>query len=1679
MKKVLFFIIAMVCAALNVQASISVWPTSTNGVDGYGIYDWDNPGEIAAFLNGTYDGTVYNGSAKDDNWVTDLLPLVKAAETVKLGGNADSPKEPINTDDLKALEKLTKVKYLRMDNCFPAVGTDFSQIKIGSTDLLDATMPVGLTKDQIKQANDALKATATGLKTTSGITGTVTTTTTYQYWYELNGQTLEYTGTNAAEGAIITLNNYDVEVPLTAAAGYPVIKYTNSKNNNKSESATANDVISGGKIIPEYVPVALTEVDNPSFSYNGTAYPFNYGVDANGVTTQAIWNWGGTPNPIPSGTQLDVEHNYSYTYKFRRTDWGATDEDTYTYNGEPLIDPVDGHKYALIPNLQSETHRYQFDITTSEYKYTYTDLNGATQNYPAEGVLSSPDDDMKYTLQYTGEVGPLTMTTKVTKELTVDGSTIYVNEAGTLSDVNFMFTNAQNTNLKSAKNVTIVGQMNNSDVSYLSNFKSRELVDLSDAEFVSGAKGEDVIKTLNDQCSGNTDPLRNVALVLPTNNAAAGTATGAGTVNQHEVWYNLNGYNAYKNLKCIAYFADADKKDLRVYGTDATVGKLAPVVKSGETSITFEYAYAADPANGMAGALPANNSQIYPQATSTFLSEGVSALPAVNVNFNVMNISNLGLDFSSLNPETHYIVIPTNTTTSKESETVTHYPGFDDETRYSYPNSVYVVATYKDIVVPYSDNCSYDDFQYVATEPTTITYVRPVYGTGHLSGAADYIPMYMKTASRMNVIGQLNSVDVATLGDVHATTVDLVRAHISEADLASYSSDYVEYLGLPDGTAGAMGVTSPDDFAFKASCPQLKALGAYNPTTKTYSVHSTVRTVTYGEGVDDHNNPIVALQENSIYKITNMCAPNTTRVAGMTNGMENLVASGYLTLDDIHANGGVVTGTTTNDQNQTVDVQSGQAGLESNNSCTIKTADFENAVFLDNSHMNFMGGLKEATGIGVGACWANILEQIILPTDPRVYTIPRGALNNCKSLTEICIPYNFEHLCDGVFDNGRLDHITTTDANGALIDNGDHTFTFSANLKELGEKPAGAMQKVSAQVFPHNTVVYEVYCLATTTPKCYRDVFPANMLAGWGSFNNKIYSREKYMGDPNSNDGSGTYTMLRFPSKESYALEADYNTNAQRYTDVNKVYTKKDQTGAVDANGETPVWPTQREAYRTFAQASLGLTWNDWQTGYDINREVNGPDGKLTGASGSYSMSDVPEKYTTNINTTDYGFMGNIHPADSEGDYDFTNYEGWHQFVLTMATYVEPAEKIENEKIIRDYEATEWYTFCIPYDMNYKQVVEWLGIPKSTDEVETRLNGTKVERDMLPDVRQLVAVHRTAANGSGKNTVKLTLTTNLIEEGSASYLNVDLTTDAVTPMPAQPTNKTYTADTKRMLVGGRPYIIKAYKRKVNLEPGQVDPYKIKGQNLGKMIMTRYADEFDLSASVTENGLYEQLGDGDLATLRFAIPFEHHKILATHTNADKTEGSVYIEDGKEKKYYYTMVGQFWQQPLPQYCLYMSHDRWYRYTNTKLGYTWDPYKCVIMATQELVKEDGDKHYGGGYRRGADDEYTNYPVPETGTTDLLTTDFKLGFLDGRDDDDFTTNGAARYIFSFDDDIVELDENGNEVTAIERLDGETIAPAVSDGKVYNMAGQYVGQSTDGLTKGLYIVNGKKVVIK
>ena len=117
-------------------------------------------------------------------------------------------------------------------------------------------------------------------------------------------------------------------------------------------------------------------------------------------------------------------------------------------------------------------------------------------------------------------------------------------------------------------------------------------------------------------------------------------------------------------------------------------------------------------------------------------------------------------------------------------------------------------------------------------------------------------------------------------------------------------------------------------------------------------------------------------------------------------------------------------------------------------------------------------------------------------------------------------------------------------------------------------------------------------------------------------------------------------------------------------------------------------------------------------------------------------------------------------------------------------------------------------------------------------------------------------------------------------------------------------------------------------------------------------------------------------------------------------------------------------------------------------------------------------------GKYRNAADSQYPASTGTDSDGGYMFDGLLRIGFLNGLDDSDFTEAAGAKYEIAFDDFIQEIEDDEVSVTAIESLDGSTVyTPTVE--KIYNMAGQYVGSSVDGLGKGMYIVNGKKVVIK
>lgn len=779
-------------------------------------------------------------------------------------------------------------------------------------------------------------------------------------------------------------------------------------------------------------------------------------------------------------------------------------------------------------------------------------------------------------------------------------------------------------------------------------------------------------------------------------------------------------------------------------------------------------------------------------------------------------------------------------------------------------------------------------------------------------------------------------------------------------------------------------------------------------------------------------------------------------------GLQSVTLTGNLNAADIAAN------TTTHHVDASGHWVSGGANATSialsGEQGTITTIDLRGAVFEEYTPT----GGKLTSDMNFSYAGLASLHDIILPTSNEMTLIPAECFMGITTFNDLCIPYNYKKIDNAALLNAYCGHITTTDANGALIDNGEHSYTFSANLEEIGTKPAtpdaNGVYSLDRVVFPQNRGVTDVYVLAHQVPKCYANAFPANMLYGWGGFKGGTfpYCREKY---DNSADGSMIFTVLHFPDEASYNTSTDtdkeksYNIMKQKYTDVTKVYSMKEQTGAVDANGDAIFWPTFSELRRAYNQASDGIIWDDWVANYDSNHEVNGGD-------------FIPTSSQADASTPGEGNHSPLITVSTVG-YNFTNYEGWHQFTLSQATYVEPDKIVNNEIVTNEYvEPDRWYTFCIPFSITADQLKEILGVPASTATVKSKVykkDGiTVVEEESTghnPEARTLNSVERKPGT---PNEVTFNFTQPLVQDNNDTYFfwNINESSPAASGVAACGNTEKNKVIALR---GGLPYIIKPYL-----------PKGVTVKNLGQYVMQRFGKMFteDQACGNLGTDYYEQLGTRNKLTSRFVKPYEKHKIQAFYDKGDNTSG--YYTHTNSKKYNYAFIGQFWEQDLPRYSFYVVNGKWYRYASGNKGYKLAPYKCVIMCSPE--DDDDAKPNSGKYRSASRSNFPNV-VKELDDDDIFNGVFNLGFLDGLDDSDFNegthSSRESNYIFSLDEDIIEYDENGNQVTSIDNLDGEDLKPAISDGKIYNMAGQYVGKSPEDLSKGMYILNGKKFVVK
>lgn len=1277
---------------------------------------------------------------------------------------------------------------------------------------------------------------------------------------------------------------------------------------------------------------------------------------------------------------------------------------------------------------------------------------------------------------------------KVLVEITAAGNTLSDNVDTALSTIG-------GTPAPTAANVEILhvtGTLTTTDLEYIKdNMPALKLLDLSEAT-LSGVTATDLTTA-----SANSKKIStSTAIVL------------SGLTNDESVILTDVKTLQDAGFECVAYYTSKANKRLNVYAYSGTVGKLkssSPAVIDNATGITFLPRYY--------DTTPESTSNQYPEAQPSLLT-ALGTLPPFSIDMTWLNIDKLGVNFGGLNENTHYLVIPQNSSAATITRsgivyhndfTTTGTDGVVDGTEhryYHFGENIYAVSTYKSQNGPWAQKAYFGGEAtelgpWIPNKQSTanLTYVN---STGHLGACIPYMSTRQTEAEIHAIAGTVNSTDITSLSSgVTNSYLDLSRSTLSgDITWSSYSNASVKIIVMPheySTTASGLPTVGSCAQLYGIGCHLLSDVDASNGAKKCTLVYMAQKEGGMADMIKASNriHPGLATRYNRVTSLIVGGPVNAFDLSTRTDGIDD---NGHLMTSVDENNIMTVAGTGNSGS------LSGYAGvmdywdLSKVTLPIYNTRDGKDYCF-DNSTHTYATSDTSTDGFSYqnDLCFSMIglvpdtydPFSCKLPTDESVWRLPTDAFYNGHGMTELNLPFNYQYIGNGAFTDTYLTHITTTDAiNGNIVDNGEHTYTLSANLKEIGDNPGvGKALDANQTVFPQNREVYDVYVLATDVPKCYANAFAANVLYGWGGFQGGTfpYCRDKYI------NGSNWFCVLRYPYKAAWdaahstsgARESGFDLASRRaapsttldlttidnyeemeaaYTDVYKIYTKKEQTGAVDANGNAILWPTFSELQRVSAQALTNEVWYDWATAYNEQQEVN--------TSSSYDSGT----YTTLE-----------HAADNDKHYDFEEYKGWHQFVLTQATYVESVEQNAPE---REYEQKGWYTFCIPYDLTEDQVYEMLGVPYSTAQYTNKVGNNRIKKSdesteagvierILPDIRTLKQVERTPGT---PNVVSLRLTDNLTEAISGKYSYWNVTNNTTGPTSDYVECGTKGDPNAVVIKGGYPYYIQ--------------PYLLKGEtvkNLGKYVMSRYGDKFKKTASCVNHDItMEYLGDKDaapkdrLATLKFAKPLEEHKIWAKYDdNDDSTDPYEFHDKDNDIKYNYTFVGQFWDQKLPRYCYYTMEGtgNWYRLAANK-NYTWNAYKCVIMATQE-VDDTATHPQSGKFRKNSGEEgeiISFYPTIATGTTDLLDDALRLAFLDGLDDYDFGSSSARRYMFTFDDVIMDSETDG-QVTAIETLDGNSIVPAT--GKVYNMAGQHVGNSLESLPKGMYIANGKKVIVK
>ena len=380
------------------------------------------------------------------------------------------------------------------------------------------------------------------------------------------------------------------------------------------------------------------------------------------------------------------------------------------------------------------------------------------------------------------------------------------------------------------------------------------------------------------------------------------------------------------------------------------------------------------------------------------------------------------------------------------------------------------------------------------------------------------------------------------------------------------------------------------------------------------------------------------------------------------------------------------------------------------------------------------------------------------------------------------------------------------------------------------------------------------------------------------------------------------------------------------------------------------------------------------------------------------------------------------------------DYRGWHQFILTAYS----TNSDEEFTPVKFYQTdNDWWTVCLPYDLKYNDMIKFFGNGPSNIPYLSKLRYVVRDYDQkritLMFSKNLMVYKEEVADGKVHGDIN----------DVTKYTDAEIAANPV------------------ILRAGVPYLIRP---NIDVNAGRsFDVYKSSTDDLYDRLKEAEEKDADDLNTYIYNGEYTVpayvVGTSAPENTQESTTIENKDgYSCTYTSGKITYQGKQVDAKVSSDFTYTFVGSFFLSLMPQYCYFLGWDSsknkaafWYNEVPDKANYTWNNQTGIICPN---FKTDKTIHKA------------------TALSDPARWD--LGANDVKSDDLKATGGAKAYGMDWDGSLESV-----VITGIEETIDSSATQRAADDAVYDLQGVKRAQSLGNLPKGIYIVNGKKYVVK